>query len=97
MALAMEPRAFILDEPMAGVGASESRAMTRLLAALKHKAPVLLVEHDMDAVFALADRLSVLVYGRIIATGTVEQIRQNPEVRDAYMGNLDDTDDEIPA
>ena len=71
--------------------------MTRLLAALKHKAPVLLVEHDMDAVFALADRLSVLVYGRIIATGTVEQIRQNPEVRDAYMGNLDDTDDEIPA
>ncbi len=93
MALAMEPRAFILDEPMAGVGASESRAMTRLLASLKLKAPVLLVEHDMDAVFALADRLSVLVYGRIIATGTVAEIRQNPEVREAYMGDVDGDED----
>ncbi len=92
MALAMEPKAFILDEPMAGVGAAESRAMTRLLASLKLKAPVLLVEHDMDAVFALADRLSVLVYGRIIASGTVAQIRQNPDVREAYMGDLEDGD-----
>ncbi|MGQ7844389.1 ABC transporter ATP-binding protein [Granulosicoccus sp. 3-233] len=94
MALAMEPRAFILDEPMAGVGAAGSRAMTRLLASLKLKAPVLLVEHDMDAVFALADRLSVLVYGRIIATGTVAEIRRNPEVREAYMGNVDEPENE---
>jgi branched-chain amino acid transport system ATP-binding protein len=87
MALALEPRAFLLDEPMAGVGTSGSRAMTRLLASLKSSAPVLLVEHDMDAVFALADRISVLVYGRIMATGTVDEIRGNPDVRAAYMGS----------
>lgn len=94
MALAMEPLAFVLDEPMAGVGASGSRAMTRLLASLKLKAPILLVEHDMDAVFTLADRLSVLVYGRIIATGSVEEIRQNREVRKAYMGDEQDHESE---
>ncbi len=87
MALALEPKVFLLDEPMAGLGAEGSKAMTALLADLKHKAPILLVEHDMDAVFALADRISVLVYGRIIATGTVEDIRNNPDVREAYLGS----------
>lgn len=95
MALAMEPKAFVLDEPMAGVGVSGSRAMTQLLASLKMKAPILLVEHDMDAVFALADRLSVLVYGRIIASGTVAEIRRNPDVREAYMGDADDNEGEV--
>ena len=89
MALALEPKAFVLDEPMAGVGAAGSRAMTEQLASLKLQAPILLVEHDMDAVFALADRISVLVYGRIMATGSVDQIRGNAEVRTAYMGNTD--------
>lgn len=89
MALALEPKAFVLDEPMAGVGAAGSRAMTERLAALKSQAPILLVEHDMDAVFALADRISVLVYGRIIATGSVDQIRGNADVQEAYMGKAD--------
>lgn len=86
MALAMAPRAFLLDEPMAGMGLEGSKALTALLADLKAQAPILLVEHDMDAVFALADRISVLVYGRIIATGSVAEIRANPEVQRAYLG-----------
>ncbi len=86
LALAMRPRAFLLDEPMAGLGDAGSKDMTRFLGALRAEAPILLVEHDMDAVFALADRISVLVYGRIIATGTVEEIRANAEVREAYLG-----------
>ena len=86
MALAMRPRAFLLDEPMAGMGTEGARDLTALLADLKAEAPILLVEHDMDAVFALADRVSVLVYGRIIATGTVAEIRANPEVRRSYLG-----------
>ena len=87
IALTMDPRAFVMDEPMAGLGTEGSSQMTELLASLKHQAPILLVEHDMEAVFALADRISVLVYGKIIATGTVEQIRNNAEVREAYLGN----------
>ena len=86
MALAMRPKAFLLDEPMAGMGPEGSAGLTRFLAELRDEAPILLVEHDMDAVFALANRVSVLVYGRIIATGSVEQIRANPEVRSAYLG-----------
>ena len=86
MALAMRPRAFLLDEPMAGMGAEGARDLTAILADLKAEAPILLVEHDMDAVFALADRISVLVYGRIIATGSVEEIRANAEVRRSYLG-----------
>lgn len=86
MALALRPRAFLLDEPMAGMGAEGGRQLTGILSALKADAPILLVEHDMDAVFALADRISVLVYGRIIATGSVDEIRADPEVRRSYLG-----------
>jgi branched-chain amino acid transport system ATP-binding protein len=86
VALTMQPRAFIMDEPMAGLGASGSQRLTGFLDELRHEAPILLVEHDMDAVFALADRISVLVYGEVIATGTVEDIRAHAEVRRAYLG-----------
>jgi branched-chain amino acid transport system ATP-binding protein len=86
MALALKPRAFLLDEPMAGMGPEGARQLTPILSELRTSAPILLVEHDMDAVFALADRISVLVYGQIIATGTVAEIRANPEVRASYLG-----------
>ena len=87
MALALKPAAFLLDEPMAGMGVEGSARLTGLLAGLKAEAPILLVEHDMDAVFQLADRISVLVYGKVIATGPVEAIRNDPEVRAAYLGD----------
>jgi branched-chain amino acid transport system ATP-binding protein len=86
MALATGPRLLLLDEPVAGMGLDESKRMIRFLASLKGKKTIILVEHDMDAVFTLADRVSVLVYGRILATGTPEEIRANPEVRRAYLG-----------
>ncbi len=86
IALALRPKAFLLDEPMAGMGPEGSRQLTDFLATLKQEAPILLVEHDMDAVFALADRISVLVYGQIVAAGTVDEIRRNPLVREAYLG-----------
>ncbi|MCO5089604.1 ABC transporter ATP-binding protein [Bosea sp. (in: a-proteobacteria)] len=86
IALACEPRLLLLDEPMAGLGHAESEEMVAMLTALKGRVTMLLVEHDMDAVFALADRISVLVYGRVIATGTASEIRDNPEVRSAYLG-----------
>ncbi|MGO4837715.1 ABC transporter ATP-binding protein, partial [Rhizobiaceae sp. 2RAB30] len=86
IALALGPKAFLLDEPMAGMGPEGSKRLTGFLDRLRGEAPILLVEHDMDAVFALADRISVLVYGRVIATGTVEEIRRDPEVRRAYLG-----------
>ncbi len=87
MVLALKPRAFLLDEPMAGLGNEGAEELTELLAQLKVDAPVLLIEHDMDVVFALADTLSVLVSGRVIATGTVDVIRANPSVREAYLGD----------
>lgn len=87
MALALEPACFLLDEPMAGMGAEGVGRMVDFLRGLKAQAPILLVEHDMDAVFALADRISVLVYGRIIAQGPVAAIRRDPEVRRAYLGD----------
>ncbi|MEL7027508.1 MAG: ABC transporter ATP-binding protein [Pseudomonadota bacterium] len=86
VALSLAPKAFVMDEPMAGLGAEGSKTMTAFLDTLRTEAPILLVEHDMEAVFALADRISVLVYGRVIATGSVEDIRANPEVREAYLG-----------
>ena len=86
MALALKPKAFLLDEPMAGMGPEGSARLTEFLSGLRHEAPILLVEHDMDAVFALADRISVLVYGRVIATGSVDEIRGNREVQTAYLG-----------
>ena len=87
MALALQSKALLLDEPMAGMGPEGSKRLTGFLDTLRQEAPILLVEHDMDAVFALADRISVLVYGRIIATGTVEDIRRDPAVRTAYLGD----------
>ncbi|MEZ5752591.1 MAG: ABC transporter ATP-binding protein [Paracoccaceae bacterium] len=87
VALALEPACFLLDEPMAGMGTEGVGALVGFLRDLKHSAPILLVEHDMDAVFALADRISVLVYGRIIATGSVDEIRADPRVREAYLGD----------
>ncbi len=86
MALATAPRMLLLDEPMAGLGAEDSARMVRTLRELKRELTILLIEHDMEAVFALADRISVLVYGRVIASGGPAEIRANPEVRKAYLG-----------
>ncbi|MCV6823448.1 MULTISPECIES: ABC transporter ATP-binding protein [Halocynthiibacter] len=86
VALTLQPKLFVMDEPMAGLGASGTKDLTPILSALRHDAPILLVEHDMDAVFALADRISVLVYGKVIATGTVDEIRADAAVREAYLG-----------
>jgi branched-chain amino acid transport system ATP-binding protein len=86
MALATRPRLLLLDEPMAGMGIEESQRMIAFLATLKRKQTIILVEHDMDAVFRLADRISVLVYGRVIATDVPEKIKLNEEVRRAYLG-----------
>src|SRR6056297_380217 len=86
VALTLRPRAFVMDEPMAGLGTEGSARLTGLLDGLRAEAPILLVEHDMDAVFALADRISVLVYGKVVATGTVDEIRADRVVREAYLG-----------
>jgi len=86
MTLATKPKLLLLDEPMAGMSQHESAAMVELLSRLKGSYAILLVEHDMDAVFALADRISVLVYGQVIASGEPDFIRGNPEVREAYLG-----------
>jgi branched-chain amino acid transport system ATP-binding protein len=86
MALATRPLMLLLDEPMAGMGPEESARMVETLRELKQEITILLVEHDMDAVFALADRISVLVYGRVIASGAPAAIRENPDVHRAYLG-----------
>jgi len=86
MALATEPRLLLLDEPMAGMGPEESARMVQMLRALKGSVTILLIEHDMEAVFALADRLTVLVYGRIIASGSPQAVRADAAVRQAYLG-----------
>jgi len=86
MALASSPRMLLLDEPMAGLGPEESARMVAMLRALKAELTILLVEHDMEAVFALADRITVLVYGRVIASGAPDAIRANEAVREAYLG-----------
>ncbi len=86
MALATSPKMLLLDEPTAGMGTEESETMRAFLNEMKGKYSMLLIEHDMDTVFSVADRVSVLVYGRGIATGTPEEIRNNAEVRAAYLG-----------
>jgi branched-chain amino acid transport system ATP-binding protein len=86
MALATKPRMLLLDEPMAGLGSDESARMVRTLRELQRELTILLIEHDMEAVFALADRITVLVYGRVIASGDPASIRANAEVRQAYLG-----------
>jgi branched-chain amino acid transport system ATP-binding protein len=87
VALATKPRLLLLDEPMAGLGVSEAARMVKLLQELRREVTIVLVEHDMDAVFALADRITVLVYGRVIASGAPAAIRQNEDVRRAYLGD----------
>jgi branched-chain amino acid transport system ATP-binding protein len=87
VALASRPKLLLLDEPMAGLGVTESQRMVKLLQELRRDISIVLVEHDMEAVFALADRISVLVYGRVIASGDPAAIRQNEEVRRAYLGD----------
>jgi len=87
MALAVEPELLLLDEPLAGMGPEESSDMIQLLKQLKGSKTILMVEHDMDAVFSLADRITVLVYGAVMATGTPEQIRANNNVSLAYLGD----------
>jgi branched-chain amino acid transport system ATP-binding protein len=91
MALATRPALLLLDEPVAGMGTEESARMVQLLRTLRGRHTIVLVEHDMDVVWALADRINVMVYGRVIATGSPESIRANPEVRRAYLG------EEVPA
>ena len=86
IALATEPKLLLLDEPLAGTGHEEGARLIATLKRLKGRYTIVLVEHDMEAVFALADRITVLVYGRVIATGTPEAVRSNPEVRSAYLG-----------
>jgi branched-chain amino acid transport system ATP-binding protein len=87
VALATRPQLLLLDEPMAGLGATESARMVKLLADLRKEVTIILVEHDMNAVFALADRITVLVYGRIIASDVPAAIRLNKEVKRAYLGD----------
>jgi branched-chain amino acid transport system ATP-binding protein len=91
MALASQPRLLLLDEPMAGLGPEESSRMVGTLRELKRELTILLIEHDMEAVFALADRITVLVYGRVIASGDPAAIRANAEVRQAYLGEQEAT------
>jgi branched-chain amino acid transport system ATP-binding protein len=87
VALATRPQLLLLDEPMAGLGATESARMVKLLQELRKEVTIVLVEHDMEAVFTLADRISVLVYGRVIASGAASEIRRNEEVKRAYLGD----------
>ena len=87
VALATKPQLLLLDEPMAGLGVTESARMVKLLQELRKEVTIVLVEHDMNAVFALADRISVLVYGRVIASDVPSAIRQNEDVKRAYLGD----------
>ena len=87
LALATRPQLVLLDEPMAGMGPEESKRMIELIGRIRSQVTVLLVEHDMDAVFRLADRISVMVNGRLIASDSPEKIRLDPQVRKAYLGD----------
>ncbi len=95
MCLATAPQVLLLDEPLAGMGAEETERMLALLAALKHGHAILLVEHDMDAVFRVADRITVMVDGRVIASDAPAAVRANPDVQLAYLG--EHADDGAPA
>jgi len=86
IALTLKPKVFIMDEPMAGLGSDGTNQLTKFLDKLREQAPILLVEHDMDAVFALADRITVLDYGRVIASDKASSIKKNPTVQKAYLG-----------
>jgi branched-chain amino acid transport system ATP-binding protein len=92
MALASEPKLLLMDEPTSGMGPNETQRLVSLLRSIRERHTILLVEHDMDVVFSLADRISVLVAGRVIASGTAEEIRNDPQVRVAYLGE-DEEDD----
>jgi branched-chain amino acid transport system ATP-binding protein len=94
MALATKPRLLLLDEPMAGMGPEESARMVEMLRKLKGTVTILLIEHDMETVFALADRITVLVYGRVIASGDPVAVRNDPAVREAYLGEQEARADE---
>ena len=87
MALATQPLLLLLDEPMAGMGTEEGRTILKILQKLKKRKTILLIEHDMDVVFALADRITVLVYGRVIASGSPKSIKEDEKVREAYLGS----------
>ena len=87
MALATQPHLLLLDEPMAGMGTEEGRKILKILQKLKRRKTILLIEHDMDVVFALADRITVLVYGQVIASGSPQSIKKNEKVREAYLGS----------
>ena len=87
MALATQPHLLLLDEPMAGMGTEEGRKILKILQKLKKRKTILLIEHDMDVVFALADRITVLVYGRVIASGSPQSIKEDEKVREAYLGS----------
>jgi branched-chain amino acid transport system ATP-binding protein len=89
LALAANPKLLLLDEPMAGMGPEDSERMTELIHQLKRDMAILLIEHDMKAVFALADRISVLVYGKVLVSGGVDAIRGNPQVQAVYLGTED--------
>jgi branched-chain amino acid transport system ATP-binding protein len=90
MALAAQPKFLLLDEPMAGMSVQESGAVVAMLKRLKGRYSILLIEHDMEAVFALADRITVMVYGKVMFTGTPDEIRNHPEVRAVYLGEGED-------
>ncbi len=92
MALVTRPKLLLLDEPMGGMSQIESKAMIAILQSLKGTCGIILVEHDMDAVFALADRITVLVYGRVIASGTPAEVRASAAVREAYLGEEEDSE-----
>jgi branched-chain amino acid transport system ATP-binding protein len=90
--LAMKPKMLLLDEPMAGMSPQESEEMTQVLLKLKGSVSIVLIEHDLNSVFTLADRITVLVYGRAIATGSIDQVRADPEVQAAYLGDEETLD-----
>lgn len=95
LAIAATPKLLLLDEPMAGMGPAESEEMVELIQHLRKDMAILLIEHDMDAVFQLADRITVLVYGKVFAQGTSEQIQHDPRVQAVYLGQEDELEEQL--